>query len=82
MIPPELSRQVSDVKLHGNFQSATYDAATGTATFVLFNPVLAGTTAQVSISAQFPPGTAVGTTGHQPGRDQRQPTRRPSRRTR
>jgi hypothetical protein len=61
VIPPELSRQVSDVKLQGNFQSATYDAATGTATFVLFNPVLAGTTAQVSISAQFPPGTAVGT---------------------
>jgi hypothetical protein len=67
VLPPELSRQVSDVKLQGNFQSATYDAATGTATFVLFDPVAAGTTAQVSISAQFPPGTAVGTTATNQG---------------
>jgi uncharacterized repeat protein (TIGR01451 family) len=61
VIPAELSRQVADVKLAGNFASATYDAATGTARFVLFDPVAAGTTAQVAISAQFPPGTPVGT---------------------
>jgi uncharacterized repeat protein (TIGR01451 family) len=61
VIPPQLSRQVTDVEFGGNFQSVNYDATTGTATFVLFDPVQAGTTAQVSISAQFPPGTAVGT---------------------
>jgi uncharacterized repeat protein (TIGR01451 family) len=61
VIPPQLSRQVNDVRFQGNFQSVNYDANTGTATFVLFSPLAAGTTAQVSISAQFPPGTAVGT---------------------
>ncbi|HET9600913.1 MAG TPA: hypothetical protein VFP08_04960, partial [Acidimicrobiales bacterium] len=61
VIPPQLSRQVNDVQFQGNFQSVTYDASTGTAVFQLFNPLAAGTTAQVSISAQFPPGTAVGT---------------------
>ena len=61
VIPPQLSRQVNDVQFQGNFQSVTYDASTGTAVFQLFNPLPAGTTAQVSISALFPPGTAVGT---------------------
>ena len=62
VLPPELSHLVGDVELKGNFATASYDAATGTATFVLFNPLPAGTTAQVSISALFPPGTAAGTT--------------------
>ena len=61
VIPPQLSRLAADVKLAGNFLSATYDAATGTAHFVLADPVPAGTTAQVAISAQFPAGTPVGT---------------------
>ena len=61
VIPPQLSRLAADVKLSGNFLSATYDAATGTAHFVLIDPVPAGTTAQVAISAQFPAGTPVGT---------------------
>jgi LPXTG-motif cell wall-anchored protein len=61
VIPPQLSRQVSDVRFGGNFQSVNYDASTGTAVFTLFSPLPAGTTAQVAISAQFPPGTAVGT---------------------
>src|SRR5262245_27549564 len=61
VIPPELSRLASDIKLSGNFLTASYDAATGTAHFVLIDPVPAGTTAQVAISAQFPPGTPVGT---------------------
>ena len=61
VIPPQLSRHAADVKLAGNFLSATYDAATGTAHFVLADPVPAGTTAQVAISAQFPAGTPVGT---------------------
>ena len=67
MIPPQLSRQVSDVRFQGNFQSVNYDANTGTATFVLFSPMAAGTTAQVSIAAQFPPGTAVGTVAENEG---------------
>jgi hypothetical protein len=62
VLPPQLSHLITDVKLAGNFKSATYDANTGTATFILFDPLPAGTTAQVSISAQFPPGTAPGTT--------------------
>jgi uncharacterized repeat protein (TIGR01451 family) len=61
VIPPELSRLASDIKLSGNFITASYDATTGTAHFVLANPVSAGTTAQVAISAQFPAGTPVGT---------------------
>ncbi|HEX6785686.1 MAG TPA: hypothetical protein VF076_00700, partial [Acidimicrobiales bacterium] len=61
VIPPELSRLAADIKLSGNFITASYDATTGTAHFVLVNPVPAGTTAQVAISAQFPAGTPVGT---------------------
>jgi len=61
VVPPQLSRLAADIKLSGNFLTATYDAATGTAHFVLIDPVPAGTTAQVAISAQFPPGTPVGT---------------------
>ena len=61
VIPPQLSRQVADVRFQGNFQSVNYDASSGTAVFTLFSPIAAGTTAQVSITAEFPPGTAVGT---------------------
>jgi uncharacterized repeat protein (TIGR01451 family)/LPXTG-motif cell wall-anchored protein len=67
VLPPQLSRLITDVKLQGNFKAATYDPNTGTATFTLFDPLPAGTTAQVSISAQFPPGTTPGTTAENIG---------------
>ena len=38
---------------------------------MLVDPVPAGTTAQVAISAQFPAGTPVGHAGGEPGHDQR-----------
>ncbi len=64
VLPPQLSRAAADVELGGNFDPAgtSYNAATGTATFNLFTPLPPGTTAQVSITVQFPPGTAPGTT--------------------
>jgi LPXTG-motif cell wall-anchored protein/uncharacterized repeat protein (TIGR01451 family) len=62
VIPPQLSRAVADVSFGGNFADVQYDPATGTATFIMFDPLPAGTTAQVSIAAKFPPGTAPGTT--------------------
>ena len=64
VLPPQLSRAAADVELGGNFNPAgtSYNAATGTATFNLFTPLPPGTTAQVSITVQFPPGTAPGTT--------------------
>ena len=43
VLPPQLSHAATDVKLQGNFKTATYDAATGTATFTLFTPLPAGT---------------------------------------
>jgi uncharacterized repeat protein (TIGR01451 family) len=61
VLPPQLSRLATDVRFAGNFQSVSYNAANGTVTFVLFDPLPAGTTAQVSISAEFPAGTAPGT---------------------
>jgi len=61
VLPPTLSRAATDVKFGGNFRTVAYDPATGTVTFTLFDPLAAGTTAQVAISAQFPPGTAPGT---------------------
>jgi len=61
VLPPQLSHAASDVKLGGNFSTSTYDPTTGTATFTLFSPLKAGTTAQVSITTLFPPGTAPGT---------------------
>ena len=67
VLPPQLSRLATDVRLGGNFRSSSYDASTGTVTFTLFDPLPAGTTAQVSISAQFPPGTPPGTTAENIG---------------
>jgi uncharacterized repeat protein (TIGR01451 family)/LPXTG-motif cell wall-anchored protein len=61
VLPPQLSRAATDVEFGGNFASSSYDPATGTATFVLFDPLPPGTTAQVSIAVEFPPGTAPGT---------------------
>jgi uncharacterized repeat protein (TIGR01451 family)/LPXTG-motif cell wall-anchored protein len=61
VLPPELSHAAADVKLAGNFRVATYDPTTGTVTFFLFDPLPAGTTAQVAIAVLFPPGTAPGT---------------------
>ena len=37
VIPPQLSRQVADVRFQGNFESVSYDASTGTAVFTLFS---------------------------------------------
>ena len=61
VLPPQLSHAATDVEFKGNFKTVTYNPATGTATFTLFDPLPAGTTAQVGISAQFPPGTPPGT---------------------
>jgi hypothetical protein len=57
VLPPQLSRAAADVELGGNFDPSgtTYDPATGTVSFALFDPLAPGTTAQVSISVEFPP---------------------------
>ncbi len=68
VLPPQLSGAAADVVLSGNFQTASYNPANRTATFVLFTPLDPGTTAQVSISAKFPPGTPPGTTAVNTGR--------------
>ena len=60
-LPPELSRAAAEVQFGGNFADVAYNPATGTALFTLFSPLPAGTTAQISITAHFPAGTAPGT---------------------
>jgi hypothetical protein len=59
VIPPKLSR-FARREAGGNFLSATYGAATGTAHFVLVDPVPAGPRAGRHLGA-VPAGTPVGT---------------------
>ncbi len=64
VLPPELSHAASNVSLVGDSHTAStnYDPTTGTATFVMENPLAAGSTGQVAIVVQFPPNTTpVGT---------------------
>ena len=62
VLPPELATGAADVELGGQAASFNYNAATRTATFTMFDPMLAGTIAQVGISVLFPPGTPPNTT--------------------
>lgn len=59
VLPPELSHAASDVVLIGDAHtvSTNYDPTTGTATFVMANPMAAGTTGVVAIQVEFPPNT-------------------------
>lgn len=68
VLPPELATSAADVELGGQAAAFNYNAATRTATFTMFDPMLPGTIAQVSISVRFPAGTPPGVSATNSGR--------------